>query len=160
MPALKYRLVPERRALVPGNAATFYHRGIQLVIQRRASDAAVEKPQGKPRQESAEEQIANWVSGPISGIPRDEARKPAPVLAGRENLTASFELCDSVVRAYAFSASRCQRDVFCGADHIAGPRGDEHLVRIRAMSSAVRPSSPSTASVCWPRPGTAPIGCS
>ena len=75
VPALKYRLVPERRALVPGNAATFYHRGIQLVIQRRASDAAVEKPQGKARQESAEEQIANWVSGPISGIPRDEARK-------------------------------------------------------------------------------------
>src|SRR3954469_17166710 len=75
VPALKYRLVPERRALVPGNAATFYHRGIQLVIQRRAGDAAVEKPQGKPRQESAEEQIANWVSGPISGIPRDEARK-------------------------------------------------------------------------------------
>ena len=75
VPALEYRLVPERRALIPGNAATFYHRGIQLVIQRRASDAAVAKPQGKPRQESAEERIANWVSGSISEIPRDEARE-------------------------------------------------------------------------------------
>lgn len=101
VPALKYRLVPERRALVPGNAATFYHRGIQLVIQRRASDAAVEKPQGKPRQESAEERISNWVSGPISEIPRNEAReklgryesalKEAELGAGRSSCDWEFD---------------------------------------------------------------------
>jgi hypothetical protein len=67
--------VPERRALVPGNAAIFYHRGIQLVIQRRARGAVVDKAQNQARSESVDEQIANWVSGPIAKIPRDEARK-------------------------------------------------------------------------------------
>jgi len=65
MPAMKYRLAPERRTLVPGNAAIFYHRAIQFVIERRP------RPAGK---EKVEEQIANWVGGAITEIPRDEAR--------------------------------------------------------------------------------------
>lgn len=65
-PALKYRLVPERRTLVPGNAALFYHRGIQLEIQNRPRLAGKEKP---------EDQIAQWVRCPISEIPRDQARQ-------------------------------------------------------------------------------------
>ena len=35
IPALKYRLVPEVRTLAPGNAAVFYHRAVQLVIETR-----------------------------------------------------------------------------------------------------------------------------
>ena len=35
IPALKYRLLPERGALVPGNAAVFYHRAIEMLDQAR-----------------------------------------------------------------------------------------------------------------------------
>src|SRR3954447_7446724 len=35
VPALKYQLVPERNSLVPGNAALFYHRAIQLLLENR-----------------------------------------------------------------------------------------------------------------------------
>ena len=44
VPALKYRLVPERITLVPGNAAIFYHRAIQLELERAAGSR-----QGKGR---------------------------------------------------------------------------------------------------------------
>lgn len=74
-PALKYRLVPERRTLVPGNAAIFYHRGIQFAIERRMQAAAKERAEGRGGSESAEMQIANWVSGPLAKLPREEARK-------------------------------------------------------------------------------------
>ena len=30
VPALKYQLLPERRTLVPGNAAIFYHRAVEM----------------------------------------------------------------------------------------------------------------------------------
>lgn len=75
VPAMKYRLVPERRALVPGNAAIFYHRGILLVLQRRARGTALDQPQNGSRSQSAEQRIADWISGPIAEIPRDEARE-------------------------------------------------------------------------------------
>jgi hypothetical protein len=66
VPALKYRLVPERRSLQPANAAVFYHRAIQLVIQQRA---------GRAGKESADTEIAQWIGGPIGEIPRDKARE-------------------------------------------------------------------------------------
>jgi len=60
-PALKYRLVPERRELVSGNAAIFYHRAC-LMIATRAKD-----PKG-------DEKTFGWLSGPAKEIPREEAR--------------------------------------------------------------------------------------
>ncbi|MDR3639668.1 MAG: hypothetical protein P4L84_38060 [Isosphaeraceae bacterium] len=74
-PALKYRLVPERSSLVPGNAAIFYHRAIQLALDRRMRFAAEDRVEGGARTETVDEQIANWVSGPIAKLPRQEARK-------------------------------------------------------------------------------------
>ena len=53
IPALKYRLVPEVRTLAPGNAAVFYHRAVQLVIETRirlaprAHDASGRRPGGR-----------------------------------------------------------------------------------------------------------------
>ena len=36
IPALKYRLLPERSSLVPGNAAVFYHRAIEMLEEAMA----------------------------------------------------------------------------------------------------------------------------
>lgn len=77
-PALKYRLVPEQRSLEPGNAAIFYHRAIQFVLEMRAHQPAVEgKPATAPgkRPESIDERISRWGTVPIEEFPRDEARK-------------------------------------------------------------------------------------
>jgi hypothetical protein len=71
VPALKYRLVPERNALIPGNAALFYHRAIQIMLGHREPAPA---PGTAPRGKSAEVRIADWSSGPIGEIPLDEAR--------------------------------------------------------------------------------------
>ncbi|MHC5544369.1 hypothetical protein ACYOEI_39575, partial [Singulisphaera rosea] len=76
VPALKYRLIPERRDLIPGNAAVFYHRALQMVIETRYRlllQAQAEKsPTRKP---SVDESINDWVAGAIQDIPREEARK-------------------------------------------------------------------------------------
>ncbi len=41
VPALKYQLLPERRSLVAGNAALFYHRATEMSMQQQARDAQV-----------------------------------------------------------------------------------------------------------------------
>ncbi len=74
IPALKYRLVPERSALVPGNAAIFYHRGIEFMIGTRMKRA------DPKRSDSAstiadEREYSLWNSCPITEIPRDKAAK-------------------------------------------------------------------------------------
>ncbi|HEX8203765.1 MAG TPA: hypothetical protein VF590_25030 [Isosphaeraceae bacterium] len=74
VPALKYRLVPERRQTEPGNAALFYHRAIQYVIEGRVRLAFKAKVDPGARPYSADEAIARWVTGPIDAIPRHEAR--------------------------------------------------------------------------------------
>ena len=40
VPALKYTLLPDRRDLIPGNAAIFYHRAIEHLIEVRVAPAA------------------------------------------------------------------------------------------------------------------------
>ncbi len=77
-PALKYRLVPPRPTLEPGNAAVFYHRALQLSLakQRALEDAEPKKP-GNPqiaRGRSIDEKVGNWINGPLAEIPYDEAR--------------------------------------------------------------------------------------
>jgi hypothetical protein len=61
VPALKYRLVPERRELIPGNAAIFYHRA-NLMVATAAKDP------------KSEEKAIGWLAGPIKEIPLEEAR--------------------------------------------------------------------------------------
>lgn len=73
-PALKYRIVPERRKLVPGNAAIFYHRAIQMLTEAQNNQRLQMQAAGKAAQESPEMKIAGWGSGPLDRIPRDEAR--------------------------------------------------------------------------------------
>jgi hypothetical protein len=73
IPALKYRLLPERRSLVPGNAAVFYHRAIAMLDEaaqwaRRRSDA-------KQFLATEEQATGPWITGPLELIPIDQARQ-------------------------------------------------------------------------------------
>lgn len=74
-PALKYRLVPESRTLVPGNAALFYHRAIQMVLETRTRSADAPKKEPGMHSESIDERISRWGTVPLDEFPRDEARK-------------------------------------------------------------------------------------
>lgn len=71
-PALKYRLLPDRDALQPGNAAIFYHRAIEMMLQARRSSARADRhPTAGP---SDEDIWTDWLDGPIATIPLDRAR--------------------------------------------------------------------------------------
>ena len=48
VPPLKYRLLPDRSTLVPGNAAVFYHRAIEMLIQRRSMAEERKARPGRP----------------------------------------------------------------------------------------------------------------
>ena len=77
VPALKYRLLPEARNQVPGNAAVFYHRAIGMILESR-SDEQIQSAKVKPSPSaprSDDQTIVGWVSGPLRDIPRDEARQ-------------------------------------------------------------------------------------
>ena len=64
IPALKYRFLPERSSLVPGNAALFYHRAIELLDEARQNA----RPHKEPGKLLAIEELASgaWVrTGPL-----------------------------------------------------------------------------------------------
>jgi hypothetical protein len=72
LPALKYQLLPERRSLVPGNAAIFYHRAVEVLLDKYSSARA----NAATNQKDAfadERAIDTWLSGPLSSIPRERA---------------------------------------------------------------------------------------
>ena len=73
VPALKYQLLPERRSLVTGNAALFYHRAIEMSMQQQAREARGEK--GADAGVKQTNNITDWVTGPIASIPRDRAKR-------------------------------------------------------------------------------------
>ena len=73
-PALKYRLIPERYGLIPGNAALFYHRANLLIAQRKQVDQSGPKAWAGHAKLSVEEQIIEWTKLPIADLPRDEVR--------------------------------------------------------------------------------------
>ena len=51
VPALKYRILPERSTLVHGNAAIFYHRAVESMLETRRrrspTPAKREEPTGR-----------------------------------------------------------------------------------------------------------------
>lgn len=99
VPALKVRLLPERRELVAGNAAVFYHRAIEMMLQQRLQRQA-EAPSPSPpatRPTSIEETISQWITGPLRDIPREEARKQLELygdILHEVELGARREACD------------------------------------------------------------------
>ncbi len=74
-PALRYRLVPERRAQVAGNAAVFYHRAIQMVFERRARFSAPDQGKDRVRGAPLYDRIHDWITDPVDKLPREDARK-------------------------------------------------------------------------------------
>ncbi len=72
IPALKYRLLPERSTLVPGNAAIFYHRAI-LKLEETWQSTRRAKEQGKSLIDD-ENALVDWITGPLKAIPHDRAR--------------------------------------------------------------------------------------
>lgn len=125
VPALKYRLVPERNALTPGNAALFYHRAIQLMLGHREPPAA---PGSPLRGKSAEVQVADWIAGPIGEIPRDEARKVLDQYATtlkETELGAGRDACD-------WELDRREEGIFLLIPEIQEMRSLARLVSLRA----------------------------
>ncbi len=73
VPALKYQLLPERRTLVPGNAAIFYHRAIEMSMGRQAREQRGEKTADGSGKEW--KGVVDWANGPLSSIPRDRVKR-------------------------------------------------------------------------------------
>ncbi len=72
VPALKYRLLPGRADLVPGNAAIFYHRAIQMMLERQTQHLTDRDPASRARKDDTE--AFGWATGPLKDIPLDRAR--------------------------------------------------------------------------------------
>ncbi len=69
VPALKYRLTPSPREQISGNAAVFHHRALLMVNETRAAQA------GGERKGDFDQRLQEWLNGPITSIPREEAAK-------------------------------------------------------------------------------------
>ena len=67
-PALKYRILPGRYSLIPGNAAVFYYRADLLMVERERSEETTHPTR------SGDDQVYDWVNGPIADLPCDEVR--------------------------------------------------------------------------------------
>ena len=99
VPALKYSLLPDRRDLIPGNAAIFYHRAIERLIEvRYRQQLAAEKAKTSRKQLAAdEESVQAWLTQPLATLPREAVRKHLERYANslRETeLGARREFCD------------------------------------------------------------------
>jgi hypothetical protein len=99
VPALKYKLLPDRRDLIPGNAAIFYHRAIEYSIQTSGRhQLEAEKAKTSLKQLAAEDELAQgWLTQPLATLPREAVRKRLESYANslREvELGARREFCD------------------------------------------------------------------
>jgi len=76
-PALRYRFLSERRDLIPGNAAIFYHRAIENLLRRSYEEriAALEKRPAQGAAESYEDPVQGWLDLPLDQFPKEEARR-------------------------------------------------------------------------------------
>ena len=72
VPALKYRILPECSTLVPGNAAIFYHRAIEMILELRRLTPSVKR--NNPADVADDQLVTEWISGPLRAIPLDRAR--------------------------------------------------------------------------------------
>ena len=96
-PALRYRILPDRHELIPGNAAIFYHRALLLSSQARQRAEAAASSTDEPRSESSDERIYRWNTLPLDEVPRDEAKEKIAAFANALNevvLGASRADCD------------------------------------------------------------------
>ncbi|MHB1557552.1 MAG: hypothetical protein ACYC61_08735 [Isosphaeraceae bacterium] len=71
-PALKYRLLPGRAELMPGNAAIFYHRAIQMMLEKQSQHLVDRDPASRARKDDM--QAHGWAVRELKDIPLDQAR--------------------------------------------------------------------------------------
>ncbi len=70
---MKYRILPEGHTLVPGNAAIFYHRAIELILENRLR---TQVPKDRKESSANDERVASdWLTAPLSAIPHDRAQR-------------------------------------------------------------------------------------
>ncbi len=76
-PALRYSLLPDRRDLIPGNAAIFYHRAIENLVSRsyREQIMALKKKPTPGESEAYEDPVNTWLGLPLDQFPKDEVRR-------------------------------------------------------------------------------------
>jgi len=76
-PALRYHLVSDRRDLIPGNAAIFYHRAIEDLIGRsyRERIARLEKKHALGESGAFEDPVSSWLGLPLDQFPKAEVRR-------------------------------------------------------------------------------------
>lgn len=99
VPALKYLLLPERRALVPGNAAIFYHRAIEDLIEHRyrVTLQALNTKKSSSEHAGYEAAANGWLTQPLASLPRDAVGKYLESYAfclHEVELGARREFCD------------------------------------------------------------------
>ncbi|WP_165219294.1 DUF1559 family PulG-like putative transporter [Aquisphaera insulae] len=88
VPALRYRLLPPRHELVPGNAAIFYHRAVERLIEINLQVQLQETRQkGAQPPRPSQEAAMSWLRMPIAELPRAEIR----------NYLAIYDFCLSEV---------------------------------------------------------------
>ena len=74
-PAMKYQLLPGHRTLVPGNAAIFYHRAVELMLESYGQMREQRASKQKDASYTDEKKLSAWLAGPLSSIPRVEAKR-------------------------------------------------------------------------------------
>ncbi|WP_337176552.1 hypothetical protein [Paludisphaera sp.] len=75
-PALSLRLLPSRAEQIPGDAAVFYHRAIESLLQvRHREEAEARKAGAAEGAESSDATTAAWLRLPADKFPREELRK-------------------------------------------------------------------------------------
>ena len=73
VPSLKYQIVPERRALEQGNAAIFYHRAIELLLQQNSRYQRGNNNDDLFHTDA--KLLESWLYGPIASVPRDRVNR-------------------------------------------------------------------------------------
>jgi hypothetical protein len=74
VPALKYRLLPERETVVPGNAAVFYHRAVETYLDHLRSAPARNRPGAADDTDDAAASY-EWIRGSLEAIPLVRAHR-------------------------------------------------------------------------------------
>jgi hypothetical protein len=76
IPALGVRLLPSRAEQIPGDAAVFYHRAIESLIEIRYREQIEARKAGAAEgADSPEATTADWLRLPADKFPREELRK-------------------------------------------------------------------------------------
>ena len=75
VPALKYRILPERSTLVYGNAAIFYHRAVESILGARGRRSLMATREKSQPTETDEQVARDWIQCPLAAIPLDRAHQ-------------------------------------------------------------------------------------